>query len=446
MYKSILLFAFLLILGLSSCASYRTIAVRPESQPLGKEFAKLEPGSESSTESEFKGTLSLRDALSLALTRNPGLAVFSYEMRIQEANALQASLFPNPELDAEVENFAGSSSLNGFQGSEFTLSVGQLIELGGKRQKRTQVAVLGADLAAWDYEAAKLNIFVDVVTMFTEVLVVQQRINLQNELVNVAEAFLQTIQQRVKAGRVSPAEAIRAKVVLSTTKIDLERLYKELQSARKRLAATWGSIEPQFDSAIGNLDTVFSLPALEQLYPLISKNPDIGRWAVEMQQRDAELALEKAQRIPDPVIGGGYRRLNESGDNAIVMGISLPLLFFDRNKGNIQAAEYRKLQVAQQKRAVEIVLNTRLAEIYNTLSASYNEITTLRKNVIPEAKNAFDLINKGYLMGKFGFLEVLDTQRTLFEVRSQHLNVLKEYHQDVAKMERLIGQKLSDIR
>jgi cobalt-zinc-cadmium efflux system outer membrane protein len=84
--------------------------------------------------SENKADLSLADALALALAHNPELATFSYEMRIQEANALQASLLPNPEFDAEIENFAGSGSLNGFDESELTLSIGQLIELGGKRQ------------------------------------------------------------------------------------------------------------------------------------------------------------------------------------------------------------------------------------------------------------------------------------------------------------------------
>lgn len=437
---------FLLIWGLIGCAAYRTTTVRPESVPLTKEIPQKQPDSVKTSLPQNKSNLSLVDALTLALAHNPGLAAFSYETRIQEANALQASFLPNPELQAEIENFAGSGSLNGFNESELTLSIGQLIELGGKRQKRTQVAVLNANLAAWDYEAAKLNIFVDVVTMFSEVLVVQQRIGLQNELVNVAEEFLQSIQQRVDAGRVSPAEAARAKVELSTTNIELERLQKELQSARKRLAATWGSKKPQFDRVVGNLDSVLSPPSLERLYSLLSQNPDMARWAAEMQRRDAELALEKAQRIPDPVISGGYRRLNESGDNAFVVGLSLPLMFFDRNSGNIQAAEYRKRQAEQQKRAVEIALNTRLAEIYNGLSAAYNEVITLKTTVIPEAQNAFNMINEGYQRGRFGFLDVLDAQRTLFQVRSQYLTALKNYHQKAAQLERLIGQRLDHIR
>jgi len=420
--------------------------VVPQAAPLVREISQPRPDSIQTEQLLSQASLSLADALTLALAHNPELAAFSYETRIQEAHALQAGLPPNPELGAEIESFPGSGSLNGSLGAEWTLSIGQLVELGGKRAKRVQAATLRADLAAWDYEAAKLNVFVKVVTEFTETLALQRRIELQNELVRIAEEFLESINRRVKAGRASPAEAARARVELSITRIESERLRKELLSARKRLAATWGAKQPRFDCVAGNLENLVELPAMEQLSLLISQNPDIARWAVEMQRRDAEVELEKAQRVPDPVISGGYRRLNESGGNAVVVGLSLPLALFNRNKGNIQAAQYRKRQAQQQKRAVEIALNTRLAEIYNRLSASYQEINTLTTTVIPEARNAFEMINQGNRMGKFGFLEVLDARRTLFQVRAQRLNAAKDYHRNVARMERLIGQRLDQVR
>src|SRR5262245_55870264 len=57
---------------------------------------------------EPTGTISLRDALAAALLHNPELAAFSSEVRAREARALQAGLLPNPELDTEFEDFAGS--------------------------------------------------------------------------------------------------------------------------------------------------------------------------------------------------------------------------------------------------------------------------------------------------------------------------------------------------
>ncbi len=50
------------------------------------------------------------------------------------------------------------------------------------------------------------------------------------------------------------------------------------------------------------------------------------------------------------------------------------------------------------------------------------------------------------LLGKFGFLEVLDVQRTLFGAKAQYLRALASYHQAVAEVERLIGEPVEAVR
>ena len=131
-------------------------------------------------------------------------------------------MLPNPEAGIKLENFAGSGPLSGFASTETTISVGQLIELAGKRAKRTRVAAFEADLAGWDYQTPRLNVLTEVLSGFTDVLTAQKRLALNLELVNIAEQFLLSIQQWVEAGKVSPAEASRARVVLAATRIDLE--------------------------------------------------------------------------------------------------------------------------------------------------------------------------------------------------------------------------------
>ena len=60
---------------------------------------------------EPTGTITLPDALALAIARNPELAVFPHELRAADARKLQAGLRPNPELGIEIEGFAGSGSV-----------------------------------------------------------------------------------------------------------------------------------------------------------------------------------------------------------------------------------------------------------------------------------------------------------------------------------------------
>jgi cobalt-zinc-cadmium efflux system outer membrane protein len=63
----------------------------------------------------------------------------------------------------------------------------------------------------------------------------------------------------------------------------------------------------------------------------------------------------------------------------------------------------------------------------------------LREQILPAAEESFEAVNLGYRSGKFGFLEVLDTQRTLFEVRGQYVEALAAYHRAKAEVERVIG-------
>ncbi len=451
--KTYVCFMLLLITILFSCGSYRTKAVWSDERPLGSQFPSVKDQSTTRTShsdsmifKELGGNLALQQALAAALMNNPELSVFAWEVRAREARALQASLFPNPELELEVENFGGSGSYGAVRSSETTLSLGQLIELAGKREKRTKVAALNGDLAGWDYEAKRLDVFTEVVKIFTTVLTAQERVRVNEELLILAEKFVKTIQRQVKAGKISTAEESRAQVELSVAQVEIERARRELNAARQRLAATWGSVVPIFDKVEGQLDVLPDLPTLEELMAFINDNPDVARWMVEIEQRRAVSELAAAKRIPDPTLWGGYRRLNQSSDNLFVFSLSVPLLIFDRNQGAVQEAEYRLKQSKVQRVAVEVATKSRLFEKYQLLSVLNKEVSTLQKKIIPDATNAFEVINQGYLLGKFAPIDVLDAQRTLFEARGRYLRSLSGLHQTAADMERLIGRSLGDVK
>ncbi len=434
---------------LTGCSGFRTAVNQPDKRPLGKSIGSAEPKNTESGRAVYTepaDTITIKDALSLALLHNPALTVFALEIRVREAAALQASLFPNPELDFEMENLGGSGAFKGMDAAETTISVGQLFELAGKREKRTKIAALESDLAAWDYEAKRLDVFTEVVKTFTSVLAAQERVSVNKELLALAEAFVKTIQRQVEAGKISPAELSRARVELSMATIEIERARRELEAARRRLAATWGSTDAAFTGAKGVFRIPNAIPSFDDLMIFIKDNPDIARWATEIERRQAEWELEKAKRIPDPTVSGGFRHLSENSDNAFVVGLSVPIPFFNRNQGAVQEAEYRLKQTEVQRRSVQTTLSTILAQNYQSVSALYSEVSILKNRIIPGAQNAFDIISEGYLLGKFTSLDVLDAQRTLFETRIRFLRSLNDLHQTVAEIERLIGRSLADIK
>jgi cobalt-zinc-cadmium efflux system outer membrane protein len=157
------------------------------------------------------------------------------------------------------------------------------------------------------------------------------------------------------------------------------------------------------------------------------------------------VALEEARRIPNVTANGGARRHNETEDTALIMQLSLPIPVFDRNQGALLAARYQLAKAGEDRRTAEARVLSELASTYAELSSAFAEAIALQTDVVPGAQRAFEAFREGYRQGKFGLLEVLDAQRTLFEAKGRYLEALTAYHQAGADMERLIGAPLETV-
>lgn len=436
---------------LSGCATKppQTTEAWTEPRPLGKELSTYRPPHDGASVpprapavAEPSGALTLRQALALTLAKNPELAVFSWDVRMGEARLLQAGLRPNPVVTLEPQDLTGSGDYSGGGLSETTLLLSQLIELGGKRAARMKAAALDRDLAGWDYETKRIAVFSQTAQDFLDVLREQQRLALAEETVRLAQQVVDTVKARVQAAAARAEEATKAEVALASVQIECDQIERALVAARQRLSANWGSTQPRFERVEGNLDSIAPIPALEQLSQKLAQNPELARWATEISQRAAALALEKAKAKPDITIGGGYRRKEESADNTLVVGVSIPLPLFNRNQGNIKEAEYRLARSQEERRAAEVGVTTALNQAYQALAAAHAEVTALRERVLPGAQSVFETATERYREARYSYLEVLDAQRTLFAARSQLLRGLTDYHRAVLAIERLVGESL----
>jgi cobalt-zinc-cadmium efflux system outer membrane protein len=384
-------------------------------------------------------TLTLRDALALALLGNPGLASISWERRAAEAHALQQGLFPNPELELEVENVGGRSTAGAFDDSETTILLSQTIETGGKRGKRRKLAGFGADIVGWDYESMRLDVLSGTKAAFVDLLAAQERAALSREAFALASRVFDVVSEHVRAGKVSPLEESKASVSRSLSEIRMQKSEREISAAIKRLASWWGSSSPSFTAVRGELDIPEYIPVADEPDSLVALNPEILRWSAEIDRHRAALALERALRIPDLTLSGGVRRFEDTDDTMYLFGLSIPLPIFDRNQGGVREARFSLEKAAEEQRAAAVRIRTELSEALGALSSAHAEALTLKRVALPAAEQAFTAAREGYRQGKFGFLEVLDAQKTYAEVRYQYIESLVAYHGSIARVERLIG-------
>jgi cobalt-zinc-cadmium efflux system outer membrane protein len=391
------------------------------------------------------GELSLRDALAAALRGNPSLSRFGYEVRAAEAEVVQAGLWPNPELDAEFEDFAGTGDLEGVDALEVTLALSQTFPLGGDIEKRQELAQQQGRLAGWDYEAARIALLSETTGRYVDVLAAQRQVELGRESLKLAEQVADSIGRRVDAGDAPAVERSRAAVPVATARIALRRAERLLETARVQLALTWGSSSPAFDSVTGDLDRMRPLPPISGIAALIGQNPDVARWVTEIASRQAEVELARAEAVPDLTAGLGYRWFNETDDSALVAGVSIPLPVFDRRQGDILAGRFGVAAARNQQRAVELEVEAAVAAAYARLANAYDEALALRDTAIPPATEAYNDIRQAFDRGNLGFLDVLEAERTLIDLREQYVNALAEYHGAAAELEGLIGQSLDTV-
>lgn len=419
------------------------------SQPVfAQDAAKPEPDSKTplvAAQPQKITGFTLDDAIAKALLQSPRLKGFNSGVSAAKGEQRQAGAWVNPEVGVEAENVAGKGAYKGFDSAEVTYGVTQEITIGGKISARENIAGKGVEIATLDEKAAALDVIRDVTTAYAEAVAAQENVRLATEQKELAEDVLKSVSVRVGAAAAPLIQKSRAEVERSTATIALDKANRERDITRKKLASLMG--EETFTLP---LDTTaffaIAKPEFAALEEKLKANPDIVKLNSSLEQSKARLDLEQANAIPDPRLSVGVRDFRDSGDQAFVVGVSLPIPVFNANRGNITKARHEVSRAEMDNRQMALNASADLTQAHERMENSYIQAQTLKTEILPSADKAFRLAREGYGLGRFPYLEVLDAQRSLFGVKQQHIEAIREFHTAKAQVERLTATRLNDIK
>lgn len=392
-------------------------------------------------QAQTQQALTLERAIELALRQNPELAAAMREEQAAQAAVQQAGVLPNPDLELSGDNL-GNERKRGAGDRTASLQVSQLLELGSKRPARVRLAESAREVSAWETRAKRAEIVARVKQAFFDLLAWRERLALAEDSLRLAEQVAAAVARRVQAGKVAPVEETKAQLARSAATVEREQARRELAVARSRLATLTGNPGQDLGEAQGDLERPYAMPDVDTLAARARANPDFGRWASEVERRRAGVEVERAKSVPDITIKGGVTRFSVFDDQAYTLAISIPLPFFDRNRGAIEEAHRRLDKSLDEQRGAQARWLAELSEAYQRTQAVAVELQLLRESILPGARSAFDAATKGYELGKFGILDVLDAQRALVQARTQYLRALAEYQRGASEIERLSGAAL----
>lgn len=375
--------------------------------------------------------LTLANALQLALEQHPELAAARREIDATLGALDQAGVYQNPALSVELEDLRQGRRTT-------TMMLSQPFELGGKRAARVAAAERAVDVARAQLQARQSDLRASVTAAFFDALIAQERVRLAQASLALAHTGSQAAGKRVIAGKVSPVEETRAKLAEAGVRLELIQAQGELQISLQQLRALTARTSP-IEAVDGN---ALALPALlspEAAEARIENAPALQQARLEVRRLGALADLESTRRVPDITVSAGIKRAQDAGSSQAVIGISVPLPVFDRNRGSIVEALRRQDKAQDEAQAIALRLRADVAVARQRHATAAAEVLALQSDILPGAQSAFDAASQGFALGKFDYLEALDAQRSLLQARAQHLRAVADAHRAATDLDRLLG-------
>lgn len=386
--------------------------------------------------------LTLEEAEQLYLARNPELQAVKERIDAAGGRYQQAGLWPNPQLNFSEEGLPlGADDIRFFSDQEFIVWGTQRLELGGKRHHRKEVAQTGIEITRADLEDYTRLGKARVQEAYLRAAFSQKIVSFAQQQLDSYYRLRETHQQRFEAGDVSG---------LSQMRIDLEelRFLSSLNQAKTDFNTAWSKLaaliawpEPGPASLRWQQTEETLTLSLEQLKELAEQTrPDLASLSLREKQAQQQVDLEKAQRVPDLTLGGGYK--SDFGVNSFYASVTLPLPLFDRNQGSIHqaAAELRRAQ--NQLLWKKIMIRSEVERSYQNYQEQQSIVTRLKRDLLQRTDTVLEATRASYEEGESILTDYLDALRVRLDASLSFYEILFQLERSRIQLEQAVGAKI----
>jgi len=371
--------------------------------------------------------MDLPEAQTRALSFSPLLEATELGLKAASARHDQVGRRPNPNLEMEWENFAGSGELTGIGSSEWTLAVSQVFDLSGKRAWAKDQISQEIVLLNHEQRVALLDLQQEVGLAFAEVWFAQESVALVQEQKNLAVLLQKELKERLKAGGSSSIELTRAKLQVAAAEVSLIHAEESQRTAIQNLTSLWGSKNPDFQR-------VYVAPEFWQQSAdssdsiTVENNPDITQWEAISSLNNARLKVAGNTNNLDLEILPGMKYEKASGDN----------------QDEVRAIGYEKQQSEQLKLETLNNLQAQLATSVANQTSARREMEIMASEIIPLAELAYEETKTAHQRGLYGLTDVLTTRNDMFDLRLEQLCSQRDFFIATVNISRLTGQNIPE--
>lgn len=385
--------------------------------------------------------LSLEQLEQMALESNPTLAQAAAQVQAAAGRTLQAGLYPNPNIGYNGEEISRAAN-GGEHGGFVEQRIVTAGKLGLSRAVFRQEQVQAEELA----KAQHLRVLNNVRLLYYQTLGVQHLVAWRERLAALTQEAVDITSQLFNVGQADQPDLLQAEVESQQAQLDLSAARHDLERIWSQLAAVVGNPGLQRQALAGTLDD--PLPELDwnkALTTLLEESPDLKVARAGVPRAEAALKRAQVEWIPDITLRGGvnYNFERFAPEDKLIgpegfAEVRVPLPVFDRNQGNIIAAQADLDRAHREVQRVELSLRQCLATTFAEYRTAHQAVEVYRTRILANARQAYELYLQRFQQMAAAYPQVLIAQRTLFQAQVAYMAALIDLWRTVVEIRGLL--------
>ena len=390
--------------------------------------------------------VTIQQAVQEAVEHNLNLLAERYNISIADARIITAKLRPNPVLSAGLDyvDFLNHFNADNAGGpTEYNFRTDFLLERGGKRARRIEVAQSAREVAQLQLLNTTRTLVLDVQSAFVDVLQAKDNVALARENLQSFQNIVEVNTTRVRAGDLAKVELLRTQVAALQFQSSVRQAESKLKIALNRLQALMGRTvaSPLFD-AIGTLRRDTDQVVLETVNAqALELRPDLLALRKDQARSQAEIRSQLAQGNVDFTVGTEFHRQFYNGNaNALGFFFQTPLRVFNRNQGEIERARKEQEQILIRIRAAQVDIQNEVRNAWVQYSTSRGLLESIEHDLLEQAREVRTTMEYSYRRGEASLVEFLDAQRAFNDARQSANDARADFARSLYTIDAVSGK------
>src|ERR1700723_2794170 len=391
-------------------------------------------------------TISLDDAIQMALRHNHTLLAARTTIQQSEAEETTANLRQNPVLIGDAQflpifqpsNFSADYIDNTAQ---FDLGVSYLFERGKKRQHRLQAAKDQTAVTRSQVDDNERSLTFSVASQFVNVELAESTLELATQDLKSFQNTVDIGEARYNAGDIGEGDLLKIKLQMLQFQTDVSsaRLAQVQGLSDLRQLLGYESITPDYDVA-GAFDYQPVKGNLEDYQArALQTRPDLRAAQQGVTAANSQHELQKAIGKRDVTGQVSYTHLSYSNDVSLFGQIQLPV--FDRNQGEIPRTGFAITQAQEQEKFTDGQVLTEVRDAFEALRSNDQVVGLYPSGYLDQAQQSRDISEYSYQRGAASLLDFLDAERSYRATELAYRQSLAAYLTAVEQLREAVGTR-----